>query len=102
MLELNSNCVCLQEAVTCLTHHTQKIKLENRRLRHELLLLIRKSRALSDHKLHLEEQKQQLLTEQQYAHDLKILRSTRQHKVLKSLGLIDKDGNPVEEKFEEQ
>ena len=37
-------------------------------------MLIRKTQALYEHKRHLEEQKQQLLTEQQYAEDLKSLR----------------------------
>ncbi len=83
-----------QEAMQCLNDHTLKIKLENRKLRHELLLLIRKSRALHEHKRHLEEQKQQLLLEQQYASDLKTLRHTRQHKVLKSFGMLD-DGDKV-------
>jgi hypothetical protein len=71
--------------------------MENRKLRHELLLLIRKSRALSEHKQNLDEQKHQLVTEQQYAQDLKTLRMTRQHKVLKSLGLIDENGDPIPE-----
>ena len=69
--------------------HTQKIKLENRQLRHELLLLIRKTRALHEHKTHLDEQKRQLLMEQQYAKDLKTLRSARQHKVLRSFGMLE-------------
>ena len=71
----------LQEAVLCLNEHTQQIKLENRQLRHELLLLIRKTRALHEHRHHLEDQQKQLIMEQQYARDLKTLRTARQHKV---------------------
>ena len=73
----------------CLADHTQNIKVDNRKLRHELLLLIRKTRALHEHKHHLEEQKTQLLMEQQFAEDLKTLRSARQHKVLKSFGMLE-------------
>ena len=51
--------------------------MENRQLRHELLLLIRKTQALHEHKRQLEEQKQQLLAERQYAADLKLLRGNR-------------------------
>jgi len=72
----------------CLTEHTNHIKLENRDLRRELLELIRKTRALQDHKLELEDQRRQLLREQQYAGDLKKLRATRQHKVFKTFGLL--------------
>lgn len=78
-----------QEAFQCLNEHTNKIKTENRQLRHELLLLIRKTRALHEHKTQLEEQKGQLLMEQQYAGDLKMLRSARQHKVLKGFGMLE-------------
>lgn len=77
-----------QEAIMCLTDHTNNIKLENRHLRKELLELIRKTRALQEHKLELEDQRRQLLREQQYATDLKTLRATRQHKVFKSFGLL--------------
>ena len=72
----------------CLTDHTNKIKLENRQLRQELLELIRKTRALQAHKRELEEQQRQLVREQQYSDDLKKLRSTRQHKVFKSIGIL--------------
>lgn len=84
-----------QEAVQCLNDHTQKIKIENRELRHELLLLIRKTRALHEHQQHLLDQKKQLELEQQYSQDLKHLRCTRQHKVLKSLGLLDESEDQV-------
>lgn len=88
----------LQEAIVCLTDHTNKIKLENRQLRHELLELIRKTRALQDHKRELEEQRRQLVREQQYSDDLKKLRTTRQQKIFKSIGLGDgdNDGSRIE------
>ena len=95
-LWLTLNIVChFQEAISCLTDHTNKIKLENRQLRHELLELIRKTRALQDHKRELEEQRRQLTREQQYSEDLKKLRTTRQHKVFQSFGLIG-DGDNTE------
>lgn len=84
--------IYFQEAGSCLNDHTHQIKEENRKLRHELLLLIRKTRALHEHKAHLEDQKGQLLMEQQYAGDLKMLRTARQHKVLKSFGMLEEDG----------
>jgi len=80
-----------KEAGICLTSHTQNIKSENRRLRHELLLLIRKTRALHEHRVTLEDQRVQLRMEQQYAADLQQLRSTRQHKVLDAFGVLDED-----------
>lgn len=70
----------------CLNEHTTRIKLENRRLRHTLLNLIRKSRALNGQKIELEEQRKTLNREKQYAEDLKIIRSTRQLKTLNALG----------------
>merc|ERR1711976_607246 len=85
-----------KEAVQCLNDHTQHIKHENRQLRHELLLLIRKTRALHEHRQHLEDQKKQLLLEQQYSQDLRTLRTARQHKVLKSFGMLDTGQDPEE------
>lgn len=83
----------------CLNDHTTKIKLENRRLRHALLNLIRKSRALNEQKIELEEQKKTLYREKQYAEDLKVIRSTRQHKVYNALGIETgrKSGSVLEE-----
>lgn len=72
----------------CLNEHTTKIKMENRNLRHTLLKLIRKSRALTEQKAELEEQRRTLYMEKQYAEDLKLIRSTRQHKVQQALGNI--------------
>jgi len=83
--------------MSCLNEHTTKIKLENRRLRHALLNLIRKSRALNEQKVELEEQKKTLLREKQYAEDLKTIRSTRQHKIQNALGL---DVTPNPEQFD--
>jgi len=74
-----------KEAVQCLTEHTNKIKLENRELRHELLQLITATRALNHHRATLEDQKAQLLREQNYANDLKTLREARQRKSFKPL-----------------
>ncbi|XP_060071782.1 coiled-coil domain-containing protein 166-like [Ylistrum balloti] len=85
-----------KEAIQCLTDHTNAIKLENRNLRRELLELIKTTRAYQEHKRELEEQRKQLLREQQYSEDLKKLRNTRQHKVLKSFGLVT-EGEPVKE-----
>ncbi|KAI0228203.1 hypothetical protein LSAT2_013993 [Lamellibrachia satsuma] len=89
-----------QEAAQCLTEHTHRIKLENRRLRHQLLMLIQQTRALHEHKDKLLEQRRQLQMEQQYARDLKTLRTARQHKVFKSFGLLD-DSKPANEMEEE-
>ncbi|ESO82029.1 hypothetical protein LOTGIDRAFT_135547, partial [Lottia gigantea] len=73
-----------KEAVQCLTDHTDSIKTENRRLRRELLKLIQKTRALSEHNVELENQRKELLREQQYAEDLKYIRHARQQKSFKS------------------
>ncbi|XP_041363057.1 basal body-orientation factor 1-like [Gigantopelta aegis] len=78
-----------KEALQCLIDHTNRIKVENRQLRRELLGLIQKTRVLHQHGTSLEEQKRQLLCEQQYANDLKKLRNARQHKVYKSFRLLD-------------
>lgn len=80
-----------KEAFQCLNDHTDRIKIENRGLRHELLKLIRKTRALHEHKMQLEDQKKQLVREQQYANDLKKIRTSRQHKVYKNFGLLDEE-----------
>lgn len=81
----------------CLSDHTQRIKLENRRLRHELLMLIRKTRALHEHKTYLEDQQRQLKLEQQYAQDLKKLRGTRQHQFIQKMGLDDEQAEGFSE-----
>ncbi|KAK3091742.1 hypothetical protein FSP39_022279 [Pinctada imbricata] len=82
-----------KEAEKCLTDHTNKIKLDNRKLRRELQELIHMTRVYQAHQRDLEEQRKQLLREQQYAEDLKILRSTRQHKVLKAFDLLGEEAD---------
>lgn len=86
-----------RDAEACLNAHTSKIKEENRSLRHELLLLIRKTRALHEHKSYLQAQKKQLLAEQQYANDLKKLRAAKQQKLLKKQGLMDDESEKNED-----
>lgn len=55
------------------------------------------TRVYQAHQRDLEEQRKQLLREQQYADDLKKLRSTRQHKVLKAFDMLDNGEGDVEE-----
>ena len=62
------------EAVQCLVEHTQKISGENKLLRKELLNLIRRSQALTEHKLELQGQSKGLLREHQITKDLRKLR----------------------------
>jgi len=62
------------EAVQCLVEHTQKISGENKLLRKELLMLIRRSQALTEHKLELQNQSKALVREHQITKDLKKLR----------------------------
>ena len=81
----------------CLTDHTNHIKLENRALRQELLSLIQTTRALNEHQKELEDQRRQLLREQNYATDLKKLREARQQKAFKGIAAaedsVEKDDN---------
>lgn len=77
-----------KEATQCLTDHTNHIKLENRELRKELLALIQTTRALNEHQKELEDQRRQLLREQNYASDLKKLREMRQQKAFKSVPAV--------------
>ena len=69
--------VWLQEAIACLNIHSQRVRAENRALRHELLALIRKSQALREHERRLLEQRHALRAERQYADDLGRLRAER-------------------------
>ncbi|KAK7112122.1 coiled-coil domain-containing protein 166-like [Littorina saxatilis] len=78
-----------KEAMQCLTDHTSSIKLENRALRQELLSLIQTTRALNEHQKELEDQRRQLLREQNYATDLKKLREMRQQKSFKGVTIGD-------------
>ena len=66
-----------QEALACLNMHSQRIRAENRSLRHELLSLIRKSQALREHEGRLLEQRRALRAERQYAEDLGRIRAER-------------------------
>ena len=74
-----------KEARECLTENTLKIKMENQRLRAELLELIQKSKELNKHKEKMEKQREELINEIKYAEDLKKLRSTRQQRVVERL-----------------
>ncbi|XP_076458449.1 coiled-coil domain-containing protein 166-like [Babylonia areolata] len=78
-----------KEAMQCLTDHTNHIKLENRELRQELLSLIQTTRALNEHQKELEEQRRQLLREQNYTQDLKKLREMRQQKSFKEVNFLE-------------
>jgi len=49
--------------------------------------LIKRSRVLVEHKKELEEQKKELLREQQYSEDIRKLRGDRQRKIIKKLEL---------------
>jgi hypothetical protein len=85
----------------CLTDHTNQIKLENRELRAELLSLIQTTRALNEHQRELEDQRRQLLREQNYASDLKKLREMRQQKSFKPVA-VDGDPQSVTQQDNEQ
>lgn len=74
-----------KEARECLSENTLKIKLENQRLRGELLELIQRSNELTKHTEKLEKQREELLNEIKYADDLKKIRSTRQQRVIEKL-----------------
>lgn len=78
-----------QEAKQCLDEHTRKIKEENGVLRKELLQLIKRTRALHEHRRELEEQHKRLLRELQYSRDLKKLRGSRQNRLHKNFGIND-------------
>lgn len=74
-----------KEARECLTENTLKIKLENQKLRGDLLELIERSKELTKHKEKMEKQRDELLSEIRYAEDLKKVRSTRQNHVVEKL-----------------
>lgn len=79
----------LQEARHCLEEHTNNVKNENKILRQQLLQLIRRTRALHEHREELEAQHKALLREIQYGRDLKKLQGTRQNRLYKSFGIVD-------------
>ena len=56
------------------------------------------SSLLQEHRQELEDQRRQLLREQQYSGDLKRLRTTRQHKVFRSFGLLGEGEGEEEER----
>ncbi|CAH3021347.1 unnamed protein product [Porites evermanni] len=76
-----------QATKQCLDEHTRKIKEENGVLRKELLQLIKRTRALHEHRRELEEQHKRLLRELQYSRDLKKLRGSRQNRLHKNFGI---------------
>ena len=73
--------------------HAIKIKYENRSLRHDLLELIQRTRALHKHKHELEEQKKTLLREKEYALNLERLKKTRDKKMYEAFGLAKDAGS---------
>ncbi|KAJ7372725.1 hypothetical protein OS493_017999 [Desmophyllum pertusum] len=79
-----------QEAKQCLDEHTHRIKDENRLLRKELLQLIRRTRALHEHRQELEDQHKTLLREVQYSRDLKKLRGTSRTDFITTLGSVQR------------
>jgi len=78
-----------QEAKQCLDEHTRRIKEENGVLRKELLQLIKRTRALHEHRRELEEQHKRLLRELQYSRDLKKLRGSRQNRLHQNFGITE-------------
>lgn len=85
----NSPYDVFQEAKQCLDEHTRRIKDENGVLRRELLQLIKRTRALHEHRRELEEQHKRLSQELQYSRDLKKLRGSRQNRLHQNFGIID-------------
>lgn len=83
-----------REARECLSENTYKIKMENQKLRAELLGLIEITKDLDKHKKKLEKQREELLNEIKYAEDLKKLRSTRQAQVIEK-----KEGLKINNRF---
>lgn len=77
----------------CLSEHTVRVKHENRQLRKELMLLIRKTQALHEHRHRLEEQRRQLLTERQYADDMKNIRTNKTQKAIMTAAAAVADGS---------
>ncbi|MBN3307165.1 CC166 protein, partial [Amia calva] len=63
-----------KEASRCLLTHTQGVAQENRQLRAELLQLVQRAGSLRRQQGALQEQRQQLLRERQYAEELRRLR----------------------------
>lgn len=83
------NAFFLKEAKQCLDEHTRRIKEENGVLRKELLQLIKRTRALHEHRRELEEQHKRLIRELQYSRDLKKLRGSRQNRLHQNFGITE-------------
>ena len=66
----------MQEASDCLEKHTQRIRVENHKLRRELQELINHTSAMQLHKKRLENQYQSLLREHHFSQSLKQLRGS--------------------------
>ena len=86
-------CAVFQEAKQCLDEHTRRIKDENFELRKELLQLIKRTRALHEHRRELEEQHKNLTQELQYSRDLKKLRGSRQNRLHQNFGITERGKN---------
>jgi argininosuccinate lyase len=74
--------VANREARDCLSENTNNIKMENQKLRAELLELIQITKDLNKHKEKLNQQKEELSSEIKYAEDLTKIRSTRQQRFI--------------------
>ena len=83
-----------QEAKQSMTTQTQRVKEENQKLRKELLALIRRTRALHEKRQQLEEQHKTLKRDLQYGKDLTRIQGTRQNRLYKSFGIVDKTTEP--------
>ena len=83
-----------QEAKQSMITQTQRVKEENQKLRKELLGLIRRTRALHEKRHQLEEQHKTLKRDVQYGKDLTRIQGTRQHRLYKSFGIVDKTTEP--------
>ncbi|PAA73490.1 hypothetical protein BOX15_Mlig001659g2 [Macrostomum lignano] len=64
-----------KEAITSLIDHSNTVKLQNRKLRKDLLHMIQQTRLLQEHKRKLEIQHDELLKEQEFSKDIRKLRN---------------------------
>ena len=80
----------MQDAKQSMVTQTQKVKDENQKLRKDLLALIRRTRALHEKRQQLEEQHKTLKRSLQYGKDLTRIQGTRQNRLYKSFGIVDK------------
>jgi SMC interacting uncharacterized protein involved in chromosome segregation len=79
-----------QEAKQSMISQTQRVKEENQKLRKELLALIKRTRALHEKRQQLEEQHKTLKRDLQYGKDLTRIQGTRQNRLYKSFGIVEK------------